>query len=86
MTHAEILASAAHEVAESYRAPTLATLTNMRAHYKDDLSVFALSEGTGEEASANPRDYWWIEHDSDPLVDSEGEPMILARRSGIELI
>lgn len=66
---------------------TPATLANMRAHYTDDLTVVALSESTGETFSANPRDYWWIGDESDPLVDGEGEPMVLVKRtSGYDLI
>ena len=57
----------------------LATVANMEAH-ADDPTVVAYSPTTGEQCSANPGDYFWMGSDKDVLVDSEGEPMILARR------
>ncbi len=55
----------------------VASLKNMQQHYTD--GVFALSPVTGEQYSADPRDYFavptnWI------MRDSNDEPMILARR------
>jgi hypothetical protein len=55
----------------------LATPKNMSL-YADD-TVIAYSPLTGEETSATAGDYWMMRFD-EPLLDSEGEPMILARR------
>jgi hypothetical protein len=58
----------------------LATIENMQAWAgPDNRDVFAYSPTTGEQFSADAADYWnapagWA------MTDSEGEPMILARR------
>ncbi len=62
--------------------PIEATPENMKRHHDPNNaieSVIAWSPTTGEEYSATPGDYW----DADPtkpLVDSDGEPMILVRK------
>jgi len=60
--------------------PMEATFANMHEHYSP--GVLAFSPLTGEEYSANPRDYFmWSGDDEDtPLVDSAGEPMLLVRK------
>lgn len=64
----------------------LATVANMHRYYRPSKKVgdcivfpnqpFAYSLNTGERYSANPSDYWSCPED-DPLLDSDGEPMIL---------
>ncbi|MBA2708487.1 MAG: hypothetical protein H0U59_11855 [Gemmatimonadaceae bacterium] len=56
---------------------TLATVANMKECERRGLKVSALSLNTFEQYSATPGDYW--DHDASPLVDEEGEPMILVR-------
>lgn len=53
----------------------IATLENMRAHYAE--GVFAYSINTGEQYSANPGDYFWLD-DGSPLIDEFDEPLVLA--------
>lgn len=55
----------------------IATPKNMSL-YADE-TVIAHSPLTGEETSATAGDYWMMPID-EPLIDSEGEPMILVRR------
>jgi len=55
----------------------LATLANMRKHYRT--GVFAYSLETCEEFSADPSDYFMMD-DNDVLRDDEGNPMVLAYR------
>ncbi len=54
-----------------------ATKRNMEARWDPD--VFAYSPATGEEYSAHPGDYFWMEPDGE-LLDSQGNTMILVRR------
>lgn len=65
---------------------TQATLRNMRIHDAGRVpgheNVIAYSLLTGEEYSATPGDYWHLSQD-EPLLDSEGEPMILVTRRRI---
>lgn len=56
----------------------IATLANMRKHYRE--GVFAWSPDTGEEYSADPGDYFAMSEDS-MLRDDNGEPMVLAYRT-----
>jgi hypothetical protein len=53
----------------------LATIENMHKHH----GCTAYSPTTGEEASADAGDYWWLPN-GDPLVDENGDPMILVRK------
>lgn len=53
----------------------LATPAHMKAHATPGL--FAHSFRTGERYSATPGDYW-NRPPHEPLLDSEGEPMVLA--------
>lgn len=55
----------------------IATMENMRKHYKP--GVFAFSPATGQEYSARPGDYFWLP-EGEALTDSEGEPMVLVTR------
>lgn len=63
--------------------PLLATPENMekaRIQVGERIAVqglFAYSETTGERYSASPGDYWNLPYDK-PLLDSMGNPMILA--------
>ncbi len=62
-----------------------ATVNNMKAHGGGP-GVFAWSPDTDEQCSADPGDYFYMDPD-EPLVDSEGNPMQLARRvSFVELV
>lgn len=83
------------EVADMQSIATLATPKNMRRWEQanqartietpDGPAVIearrcvAYSSYTGEEYSAASGDYWQLA-DDEPLLDSEGEPMILARQ------
>lgn len=55
----------------------IASLANMREHYRD--GVMAWSLDTGEEYSADPGDYFLLSDDA-VLRDEHGEPMLLACR------
>jgi hypothetical protein len=55
---------------------TLATVANMREAEKRGKRAVAFSPNTYEQYSATPGDYWQHAED-EPLVDSEGTPMIL---------
>lgn len=57
----------------------LATVRNMAAH-PDVPGKLAYSPTTGEEASADAGDYWWMSDPDEPLRDEDDEPMILVRR------
>jgi hypothetical protein len=59
---------------------TIATIENMRLN--QDKGVFAYSPTTGEEASADPSDYFWLP-EGEPLVDEYDEPMILVTRHSV---
>ena len=60
-----------------------ATLANMQA-VADRPGVMAYSPDTGEECSANPRDYWYLSP-TDYLIDGNGTPRILViRRTVLE--
>lgn len=52
----------------------LATIENLKTHYREGLVVF--SPTTGEEYSANPEDYFWA-LPSFTLKDCEGNEMFL---------
>lgn len=54
-----------------------ATVANMRQH-SGVPGLIAYSPVTGEECSANPGDYWHLPED-EPLIDSNGAAMVLAR-------
>jgi hypothetical protein len=56
-----------------------ATVSNMRK-FEDRRDVFAYSPVTHEEYSATPGDYWTMP-DDEPLLDQDGVPMILVRRT-----
>lgn len=58
-----------------------ATLRNMREN-ADRSGIVAWSPVTGEEYSADYRDYWYLSED-EPLVDDNGDPMVLAFNSNI---
>jgi hypothetical protein len=55
---------------------TYATVENMR---KAKGRVVAYSPMTGETFSAAPEDYFWLS-DKESLLDSVGEPLMLAER------
>ena len=55
----------------------LATIKNMKKYYRSN--IIAWSPITGEQYSANHRDYWAMKDDK-CLKDSEGNDMILARK------
>lgn len=56
----------------------IASLANMREHYRD--GIMAWSPDTGEEYSAHPGDYFLMA-DDDTVLDAHGEPMLLAYRA-----
>lgn len=55
---------------------TVATIENMRRHYAP--GVVAYSPKTGEEFSADPRDYPWLPP-GEPLMDRIDVPCVLVR-------
>lgn len=58
-----------------------ATIDNIK-HYSPDNGyhgVFAYSEFTGEEFSADPGDYFWVSEPDWVMRDSAGNPMTLVR-------
>jgi hypothetical protein len=58
-------------------AGPLATVHNMR-EFQSQAPLAAWSPITGEQCSADPGDYWYLD-ESDPIVDKAGEPMVLMR-------
>lgn len=73
---------------------TLATVANMRRFEErhprtqpnvEPMRAIAYSPGTGEEYSATSGDYW-NQPDDAPLLDHEGEPMLLVVRGSRSLV
>lgn len=62
----------------------IASIANMKLHAETS-GVFAWSPVTGEEYSADARDYFYLD-ESKVLKDTNGHEMLLAVRGGIHLL
>lgn len=58
---------------------TIASPYTMSLYSDGEEGVVCYSPNTGEIASASSGDYWMLPF-REPILDSEGEPMILARK------